>query len=136
MQLIQILSIIISLFILIFVIESIRRGLLKEKYALIWLLASIAILILSIWRRLLDIIAHAFGFYYPPSFLFLIGLAFLHLIALHFSILFSRLSEKNKRLAQELGIVKEELRQMRMKICKEDTRPDDPEEKVDLDVED
>ncbi len=113
MGLIQILSIAISISILILVIESIRRGILKEKYALLWLSASFVILALSIWRKLLDVVAFAFGFYYPPSFLFLIGLGFLHLMALHFSIVVSSFSDKNKKLAQELGILKEEIKQLK-----------------------
>jgi hypothetical protein len=118
MQLVQLLSILISLTILI----SIRKGLLKEKYALIWLFASIVIVTLSLWRKLLDMVAFAFGFYYPPSFLFLIGLGFLLLIALHFSIIFSTLSESNKRLAQELGIVKEELQQIKKGVQKSNAK--------------
>ncbi len=116
MGLIQIISIIISLTILFLVIESIRRGILKEKYALLWLFASIVVLVLSIWRELLDVVAFAFGFYYPPSFLFLVGLGFLHLITLHFSVVISVLSEKNKKLAQELGILKEEMKQIKDSI--------------------
>ncbi len=116
MGLIQIIPIIISLTILFLVIESIRRGILKEKYALLWLFASIVVLVLSIWRELLDVVAFAFGFYYPPSFLFLVGLGFLHLITLHFSVVISVLSEKNKKLAQELGILKEEMKQIKDSI--------------------
>lgn len=113
MEIVQILSIVVSLTILILVLETIRRGLLKERYALLWLAASASFLMLSFWRRLLDIVAHAFGFYYPPSFLFLAGFGFLHLIALHFSIVISRLSEKNKKLAQEMGIIQEQMKQIK-----------------------
>ncbi len=109
MQIVQVLSILISFTIFAFVIEVIRRGAFKEKYALLWLFASIVLLTLSIWRSLLDSIALFFGFYYPPSFLFLIGFGFLLLITLHFSIVVSNLSEKNKKLAQELSILKEEV---------------------------
>ncbi|MCK5512241.1 MAG: DUF2304 domain-containing protein [Thermodesulfovibrionia bacterium] len=122
MQLVQILSILISFTVLILVIEAIRRGLLKEKYALLWLFASIVIITLSVWRKLLDTVAFAFGFYYPPSFLFLIGLGFLLLIALHFSIIISTISERNKRLAQELGIVKTELKQIKRGVQKSNAK--------------
>ena len=113
MEIVQILSIILSVSILLLVIEAIRRGILKEKYALLWLFASIAILGMSIRRRLLDSLAYAFGFYYPPSFLFVIGLGFLHVIAIHFSIVISSLTDKNKKLAQELGIMQEEIKRLR-----------------------
>ncbi|MCK5505563.1 MAG: DUF2304 domain-containing protein [Thermodesulfovibrionia bacterium] len=109
MDILQILSITLSLVVLVSVLEFIRRGVFKEKYALLWLFASIVLLIISFWRGLLDFTAGIFGFYYPPSFLFLLGLGFLLLITLHFSIVVSNLSEKNKKLAQELGILKEKL---------------------------
>jgi len=121
MEVIQILSIVVSLGILLFVVEVIRRGALKEKYALLWLFSSLVLLLLSIWRRLLDIIAEAFGFYYSPSFLFLLGFGFLILITLHFSIVVSILSVKNKKLAQELGIIKEELERIKEEVHSADT---------------
>ncbi len=121
MEVIQILSIGVSLGVLIFVIEFIRRGALKEKYALLWLFSSLVLLLLSVWRRLLDIIAEAFGFYYSPSFLFLLGFGFLILITLHFSIVVSILSVKNKKLAQELGIIKEELERIKEGVHSADT---------------
>ena len=109
MDILQILSITISLIILLSVLEFIRRGVFKEKYALLWLFSSIALIIISFWRGLLDFTAGIFGFYYPPSFLFLLGLGFLLLITLHYSIVLSILTDKNKKLAQELGILKEKL---------------------------
>ncbi len=96
MDILQILSITISLIILLSVLEFIRRGVFKEKYALLWLFASIVLILISFWRGLLDFFAGIFGFYYPPSFLFLLGLGFLLLITLHFSIVVSILSEKNE----------------------------------------
>jgi len=113
MQIVQILSITVSLVIMISVIEFIRRGAFKERYALLWLFASFVLLVFSIWRNLLDYMAKLFGFYYPPSFLFLIGFGFLMLITLHFSMAISNLSEKNKKMAQELGIMKDELEQLK-----------------------
>jgi len=109
MELVQILSITITISILIFVIELIRRNALKEKYALLWLLSSLVLLLFSIWRSLLDFVAVFFGFYYSPSFLFLLAFGFLLLITLHFSVVISTMSEKNKKLAQDLGIMREEL---------------------------
>ncbi len=113
MELIQILSIVVSLGILIFVVEAIRRGALKEKYALLWLFASLLLLGFSVWRGLLDIVAHAFGFNYSPSFLFLLGFGGLLVITLHFSVVISKLAEKNKKLGQELGIIEEEIKQIK-----------------------
>ena len=110
MGLVQIISIAVSLFILTIVIELIRRNHLKERYSLIWLAAAIVLLAFSIWRKLLDFIALKIGIFYPPSFLFLLAIAFLLILLLHFSTIVSSLSEHNKRLAQEIGMLKARIR--------------------------
>jgi hypothetical protein len=106
MGIVQIAAIAGSGFILVIVIELIRRNRLKERYSLIWLATAVILIFFSIWRRLLDRVALFFGIYYPPSFLFLIAILFLIVLLLHFSTIVSSLSEQNKRLAQEVAILK------------------------------
>jgi len=106
MQSIQFVAIIISLIILVGVVDLIRRGMLKEQYALLWIASAIVLMILSVWRGLLDIIASSLGVAYPPSFLFLVAFLFLLLIVLHFSVVISNISEKNKKLSQEVALLK------------------------------
>jgi hypothetical protein len=64
---------------------------------------------LSFWRRSLDLAAHLMGVAYSPSVLLLamIGVGFF--LAMHYSISLSRLSEQNKRLAQELALLRYEV---------------------------
>lgn len=106
MQSIQIFAIIFSISILVSVIDLIRRGRLKEQYAILWLVSAVVLFLLSAWRGLLDRISFAVGIAYPPSFLFFIAFLFLLLIVLHFSVTISNLSEKNKRLGQEIALLK------------------------------
>ncbi|MBI3755105.1 MAG: DUF2304 domain-containing protein [Deltaproteobacteria bacterium] len=106
MQLIQIFAIIFSLSVFVGIIDLIRRGLLKEQYAILWLVSAVILLILSVWRGLLDKIAQALGVAYPPSLLFLVAFLFLLLIVLHFSVIISDFSEKNKRISQEVALLK------------------------------
>lgn len=98
----------------------IRRGKLLERYAMLWILASFVLLLFSAWRSLLDTVAHALGFYYAPSFLFLAGFVFLMLILLHFSVVISSLSVRNKSLAQELGLLKHEIEKLRKSLQSKD----------------
>ncbi len=109
MQPIQIISICGSVGLLIGIIELIRRNLLKERYAILWLFSAVVILVLSIWKKLLDKIAGLIGVAYPPSLLFLVAFIFFLLILLHFSIVLSTLSEKNKILAQDLALLRTKL---------------------------
>lgn len=85
---------------------------LKERYALLWLFSSVVILILSIWRKLLDKVAVWLGIVYPPSLLFLVAFLFLLLIILHFSVVVSNLSERNKVLAQDLALIRAKFDEM------------------------
>ncbi|MHB1039504.1 MAG: DUF2304 domain-containing protein, partial [Desulfobacteria bacterium] len=43
---------------------------------------------------------------YPPSFLFLVGILFILLILIHFSIAISKLHQMNKKMAQEIALMK------------------------------
>ncbi len=106
MDLVQVAAIAGSGFILFVVIELIRRNHLKERYSLIWLATAVVLIVFSVWRRLLDVVALFFGIYYPPSFLFLLAILFLIILLLHFSTIVSSLSEKNRHLAQEMAILK------------------------------
>jgi len=109
MDLLKILAILGSGSVFVIVIELIRRGRLKERYSLLWLCASALLLVLSLSRDVLEYLSHALGVYYPPSLLFLLAFLFLLLITLHFSVVLSGFSEKNKKLAQELALLRQEL---------------------------
>ena len=112
MDVLKILAIVGSGTVLLLVVELIRRGRLKERYSLLWLFAGGVLLILSSSRNILEYISNRVGIYYPPSFLFLLAFLFLLLITLHFSVTISGLSEKNKRLAQELALLRQEMQEL------------------------
>lgn len=115
-DLVQIIAIGISVIIFVIVIELIRRNHLKERYSLIWLATAIVLIIFSVWRSLLDVIAGAIGIYYPPSLLFLLAIGFLILLLLNHSVAVSSLTKKNERLAQELGILKTRLKNVEERV--------------------
>ncbi len=113
MDILKTLAITGNALLLILVIELVRRGRLKERYSLLWLLAGAVLLMLSLSRSVLEYISRIVGIYYPPSVLFLLAFLFLLLITLHFSVVISGLSDKNKKLAQELALLREELSEYR-----------------------
>ncbi len=110
MQIVQIISLVISFTFLIVLIDFIRRGLLKEKYSILWLASIFAIIVLSLWRDLLDRVAAFVGIAYGPSLLFLVAFAFVLLILLHYSVVISILTERSKTLAQEIALLKAALK--------------------------
>jgi hypothetical protein len=106
---IQVLAIVGSILLIIFVLELIRRKRLKEEFSILWLGMGIVFLVVSLFRRLLDKFSYVVGIGYPPAALFLILIMGLTVILIHFSVAISELKEANKRLTQELGLLKREI---------------------------
>jgi hypothetical protein len=107
---IQILTVCVAAALLVGVIELVRRRRLLERYALLWLLSSLVLLGLSIWRGALDRIAEQVGVAYPPNALFIVAFGFVLWMLLHFSVAVSRLSDQSKVLAQRLALLEERMR--------------------------
>ncbi len=106
MQTVQIISIIIALVLFVVVIDFIRRGLLKERYSVLWLASIVAVGVLAVWKDLVDLVALKVGVAYPPSLLFLVALFFVLIILFHYSVELSILTGRNKKLTQELSLLK------------------------------
>jgi hypothetical protein len=104
---VTVLSICASSALLLYILEMVRRRRLREEYSILWLFGSVVILILSVKQDWLNRISNAVGIVYPPSFLFLVGILFILLILIHFSITISKLHRMNKRMAQEIALLKE-----------------------------
>jgi hypothetical protein len=97
---------IVSLLLVLIVFELIRSRRLRERYALLWLLTGVVLVVLSAWRSGLNTIAGWLGVRgYPPAVLFAVGLMFVIVVLLHYSTVISRLSDQNVVLAQRLALL-------------------------------
>ena len=102
-----------TLLFLALVIELVRRRRLVERYALLWISASLVLVVLAVWGGALEWLADTLGILSPPNALFFVGVGALFVLALHFSVAFSRLSEETKILAQEVARLDREQRRIR-----------------------
>ena len=109
----------ISIFFLLLVLELIRRRKLFEKYALFWIVFITVMIIFSFFPNLLFLLAK-FLFLHHLTVFFLISFVFLVLVVLYFSVQHSRLSEKNKELTQEVGILGLKVKQLEDKLNQPD----------------
>lgn len=91
------------------IFELIRRKRLMERYAILWLVAGVTVLLLSLWQGLLTTLARAAGISYTPSALFAVAFLFVLVILVHFSMTISRLSDQNTALAQRLALLQQRL---------------------------
>ena len=90
-----------SLLLLLVVFELIRSRRLRERYALLWLLTGLVLLVLSAWRGGLNTIAGWVGVEtYPPAVLFAVALLFVLAVLLHYSTVISKVTDQNVILAQ------------------------------------
>ena len=105
MDRVQIVSILGSAALLAGILELVRSRRLREEHSLLWIFTAAVLLLLSLWRGLLDRLAALLGIYAPPNALFLVAFGFLLLILLHFSLVLSNLSERTKRQAQEIAML-------------------------------
>jgi hypothetical protein len=101
--------IILALVVCALIFELVRRKRLMERYAILWLIAGLTVLVLGVWQGLLTTLAHAVGIYYPPSALFAIAFLFVLVMLVHFSTTVSRLAEQNKALAQRLALLRQQV---------------------------
>jgi hypothetical protein len=107
---VSILAAIASVALLGVVFELIRSRRLRERYALLWLLTGVVLLVLSLWRESVTTIAGWVGIEtYPPAVLFAIGTLFIVLVLLHYSTVISKLADQNTVLAQRLALLEERL---------------------------
>lgn len=110
-NLVQPIAIAVSAFLLLAVLELVRRRKLSEEYSLVWLAVALGLVILSVRRDALDAAARRLGVYYPPALLLLGLIVFVFASALYFSVVMSRQRRQIERLVEELAML--EARQRR-----------------------
>lgn len=113
MSKVQIFSLIVSLLLATVIFQLIRKKKLKEQYSLLWFLTVAVMLVLALWEGLLFKISAVMGIEVPSNALFLLAILFMFAMALHFSMLVSRLTDQSKMLAQRMALLDRELRKTR-----------------------
>lgn len=106
----------ISLTILVGIIELVRQRKLKEEYSFLWLLTGITLLIVTLKYDLLIWITQFIGAELAINTLFFLGIIFLMLLNLHYSIKISLLTTQVKNLAQKLALLEGEKEEISEKV--------------------
>ena len=107
---VQIVAILASGLLLLFILELVRRRRLAESYALLWLIAAAVLIVFAVWEGLLVDLADLVGIEVPSNALFAMAFGFVLVLLLSFSVAVSRLSRENRILAQEVARLSDELR--------------------------
>ena len=103
---ITMLVIIAALF--VFIITLLRRQKLDLKYCIVWIIALLGIAVLCISPPLLDRLSVFFGIDVPVNTLFMVCIAFLACICISLTVVVSRLSDRLRKLTQNIAILEGE----------------------------
>lgn len=104
----QILAIAMAVILLIAVILLLRSYVLPEKYAVVWILASIIAIVLSAWPGLLDAVSRFFGIAQPINLLFVGGFFVVLLLLMQMSLELARTRDELRRVVQKVALEQEE----------------------------
>jgi hypothetical protein len=102
-----------SVLILAGIVELLRRRQLKEKYAVLWLLVGVVLVIFTAFPALLERISNALGVAVPTNLLFFVAILFLVGVVLHLSWEASRLENETRKLAEDIAILRLDLAELK-----------------------
>ncbi len=105
-----------SVLIMLTVFLMVRSRMMREKYGLVWFLMAVFILVMSLFRELMDSFAAAIGVDYAPSAFFAMLIACAYLLLLNMSVSISHLKTQNKVLTQELALTRLRVEEMERKM--------------------
>ena len=105
----QIIAISSALIFMFFIFRLISKGKLREEYSFIWIICTCLLLLFSIWRNGLDVIANTLGVYYAPSLIFMGAIFAIVIFLVHLSVVNSKQHRQIKELTQEMALMKQQL---------------------------
>ncbi|MCR5587875.1 MAG: DUF2304 domain-containing protein [Lachnospiraceae bacterium] len=104
----QIIIIVIMVLLLMHIINMVSKKKMDFKFGLIWAMVDIVIMILAIWPKLLAMISNLLGIASPVNMIFFFGMILSMLIIFSLSMEISYLSDRVKKLSQELAILRKD----------------------------
>lgn len=104
-----------------------RTRRIREKYAGIWILLAIAVVVLGAFPTLIVRFAALVGVGLPVNLLFALGFVTLLTVCIQLSSELSSLEEESRTLAEEIALLRLELRTLQRSLSPGDKAPDGSE---------
>lgn len=96
--------ILLAITFLFIVVRNVNKRNLQLKYSLIWILASVILVVMAFSPRLVFRVTHFLGIETPSNFIFLLSIIWLIGMNLSLTVIVSRQSDKIKRTIQMISI--------------------------------
>lgn len=107
---------ILSLVILFLVFDMLRRKKIREKYAALWLIVGLCMLVLAAFPRLLELVADILHVQVPANLLFALSILLVLGVCLHLSWEISVVEDETRILAEETAILRAQLAALETKL--------------------
>jgi hypothetical protein len=104
---------VVALLLLALIFELLRRRQLREKYAVLWLVVGLVTLPLGFIPWSLDNVSSWLGVASGASLVLFLAVVFLLIVCIHLSWEASRLEDETRSLAEEVALIRAELREVK-----------------------
>lgn len=116
----QIMVIIFIVLAVLYIVNQLRKKKLDYRFGLGWLLIIFCILILTVSPKLLSMLAGFLGIALPINMLFFFGFCFIVILVFSMSMMISSLSDRVKKLSQEIAILRKDMYDNYQKLSSEE----------------
>ncbi|MEI3846442.1 MULTISPECIES: DUF2304 domain-containing protein [unclassified Microbacterium] len=120
-------GIVLAVLILFLVMWLLLTRRIREKYAVLWIVVALAVLILGLFPQLLLWLTAVLGVQIPANLLFAAAIVLLLGVTLHLSWELSQAEDENRRTAEEVAILRAQLEDLAARCDALDGRPSSPE---------
>jgi hypothetical protein len=116
----QIMVIIFIVLAVLYIVNQLRKKKLDYRFGLGWLLIIFCILVLTVSPKLLSMLAGFLGITLPINMLFFFGFCFIVILVFSMSMMISSLSDRVKKLSQEIAILRKDMYDNYQKLSSEE----------------
>lgn len=112
----MIVVLVVASLVVFLVLRLLRSRALREKYAALWVIVGVAVVVLVAFPGLLGAAASLLGFAVPSNLLFLLAIVLLLGVSLHLSLEISRLEDETRVLAEESAIARHTSERLALRV--------------------
>ena len=106
-----------GIFLVLCIVELLRRRKLKEKYAFLWVITGLVIIPLGFYPAIVDSVARLFGIASGVSFILFLSVAFLFIVCLQLSWEVGHLEEEGRTLSEEVALLRIDVQELRGRLA-------------------
>ncbi len=104
----EVLGILAALLVVAAIWETLRRGIVPERFAALWIIISILLIVLAVFPEIMTWLAKIVGVELPSNLLFFVSSFLLLLISVDFSYEIGKLDARTRRLAEEVALLQDD----------------------------